>query len=131
MGAIQEPTTAMGPYRTEIRGESFYLTVYGPTETLGARRVDRHALSVPAAHAPHILAALEQVTAHKGWKDWNGTPRTGAVTVTREGDDLILRVDEPVYPQEWNDEDGADTSLSTEIAYWDVDDLREQVARYA
>ncbi|MBA0053466.1 hypothetical protein E0L36_22080 [Streptomyces sp. AJS327] len=127
MGAIQEPTTTMGPYRTEIRSESFYLTVSGPTATPGARRVDRQTLSVPAAHAPFILAALDQVTAHNGWKDWNGTRRTGAITVTRDGDELLLRVDEPVYAQEWNDEDRADTSVSTEIGYEDVGDLREQV----
>ncbi len=131
MGAIQEPTPAMGPYRTEIRGESFYLNVSGPTATLAARRDDRDTLRVPVDHVPHLLATFDQVTAHNGWRDWSGTPRTGAATVTPDGAELLLRTDQPVYVQDWDDEDGTDTSIQTEIAYEDVDDLRTQLTAYA
>ncbi|MFJ3100358.1 hypothetical protein [Streptomyces sp. NPDC086835] len=124
MGAQQEPTEAMGQYRTEIRGESFYLTVSGPTAEFAPERVDRHVLRIPVDHARHILAALDQVTAHKGWTDWTGTPRTDALTVGRVGDVLELHLPGAVYAQSWDDEDGRDTSISTEIAYADVAHLR-------
>lgn len=128
MGAQQEPTEAMGPYRTEIRGESFYLTVSGPTAEFFPERVDRHTLRVPPVHTGYLLAALDQVTAHRGWTDWSGTPREGGITVSRgDGNVLELVLPLPVYAQAWNDEDGRDTSLSTEIEYADVADLRAQI----
>ncbi|MEU0181454.1 hypothetical protein ABZ312_09720 [Streptomyces sp. NPDC006207] len=127
MGAIQEPTPAMGPYRTEVRRESFYLTAHGPTEGFAARRVDAHALRVPADHAPLILAALDQVTGHNAWQAWAGTSRTGRLVVTPDDGDLLLRTDQPVYDQAWDDEEGKHSSVSTEIEYADVDDLRQQL----
>ncbi|UQA95646.1 hypothetical protein [Streptomyces halobius] len=127
MGAIQQPTTAMGPYKTEIRRESFYLTVTGPTAELRAERVDRDTMRVPVADVPCILAALDQVTGHLAWREWTGAPRTGTVAVTRDGDSLLIRPGAPVYDQRWDDEQGDDTNVMTEVAYEDVDDLRAQL----
>jgi hypothetical protein len=131
MGAIQKPTAAMGSYGVELRRESFYLTAAGPAAELVAQRVDSHVLRVPVDHAPPILAALDQVTsAHRGWKDWTGTPRADAITVVRTGDWLDLHLPLPVYAQEFDDADCQDASVSTEIEYADVDHLRSLLAEH-
>ena len=131
MGAIQQPTAAMGPYGTEIRKESFYLTVSAPTVTFYAQLHGDQGVRVPVSHAKHLLAALDQVTGHRGWREWNGTPSTGNVAVTPDGDHLVIVFDASVHEQKWADEEGADSSISTEVAYWDVADLRAQLAPYA
>lgn len=131
MGAIQEPTADMPPWSVEIRRESFYLTAFGPAGELAPERVDDHALRFPVDHAPRLLSALDQVTGHQGWKEWTGTPRADAVTLVRDGDVLELRLPEPVYAQVWDDTDGHDTSVSTEIEYAHVEHLRAQLAAHA
>lgn len=127
MGAVQEPTPGMGPYRTEIRRESFRLTVAGPTAQLPARRTDRHTLCLPLAHAPHVLAALDQVTDHPAWQRWPGTPRTRGVVVTVDGDVLVMRTPHPVYADQLSDDAGNDTVIVTELDFADIDALRAQL----
>ncbi|MEU9576297.1 hypothetical protein [Streptomyces chilikensis] len=56
MGAIQEPTEAMGPYRVEIRGESFYLTRVDCAPDL---RKGHHEAAIPATDVPTLIAALD------------------------------------------------------------------------
>lgn len=62
MGAIQEPTRNMGPYKIEARSESFTLSRGGvvgdAVEHTGS--YDDGQLSVPATEIPQILAALTQ-----------------------------------------------------------------------
>jgi hypothetical protein len=36
-----------------------------------------------------------------------------------------------VYAQDWDDEDGKDSSISTEVGYEDIDDLRAQLTAHA
>lgn len=131
MGAIQQATPGMGPYGTEIRRESFYLTVSGPSAQLEAQAVDGRTLRVPVGHTRYLLASLQQVTEHLGWRDWDGVPRTGGIELTRDGDDLTLRLPQPVHVQRYDDATGADTSISTEIEYQDVSALREALAAFA
>lgn len=131
MGAIQQPTAAMGPYGVEIRCESFYLTSMEPTATTGAQRLGRHVLRIPIEHRPYVLAALDQVTQHTGWKDWegsDGTSRTDGVLVTVETGQLLLHTPLPVYEQSWTDQHGGDSSVSVEIEYRDLAALQQALA---
>ncbi|MFI6179798.1 hypothetical protein ACIA8R_29935 [Nonomuraea sp. NPDC051191] len=78
MGAIQQPTPAMGPYRVETRSQSFYLTA--PKDRLTNTATT---WSIPATDVPSVLAALDQVVGppHQGYSAWvtNGRPVTGVV----------------------------------------------------
>ncbi|MGP3914338.1 hypothetical protein [Nonomuraea sp. 10N515B] len=78
MGAIQEPTPEMGPYRVETRRESFYLTA--PRERLANTATT---WSIPAEDVPCVLAALDLVTgsSHNWYSSWVaiGRPVTGDV----------------------------------------------------
>ncbi|MFF4385598.1 hypothetical protein ACFY0G_02210 [Streptomyces sp. NPDC001552] len=133
MGAIQEPTPEMGPYRTEIRGESFWLTVKEPTATFDVQRLDDHTMRVPTAHVPYVMASLYQVFGHKAFRDWyeqhpaergEQWPEHPAVTVTRDGEHLLLALTGKVYPKSWDDEDGKDSAIGTEIPFRDMEILR-------
>ncbi|MFI6205925.1 hypothetical protein ACIBAI_05925 [Streptomyces sp. NPDC051041] len=135
MGAIQEPTSDMGPYRTEIRGESFYLARVGE----GASHLSRHEVRVPAAEIPALLAALKQATDHLGYRQWAASnpepPDASWVlppgekgeapypdwSVSRERSDIIIRGPWVAYPpEEWQER----PVVTGEIAYWDVEALR-------
>jgi hypothetical protein len=78
MGAIQEPTPEMGPYKVETRRESFYLT--GPRERLTNTAAT---WSIPVEDVSCVLAALDQVAGppHQGYAAWeaNGRPVTGDI----------------------------------------------------
>lgn len=133
MGAIQEPTPEMGPYRTEIRGESFWLTVKEPTATFDVQRLDDHTMRIPAAHVPYVMASIYQVCGHPAFAAWHDKqpawidqdPREPAVTVTRDGEHLLVALPGKVYPKSWDDEDGQDSAIGTEIPFWDLNDLRD------
>lgn len=129
MGAIQEPTPAMGPYRTEVRRESFYL--YGDTSSTqasdGPKRVDEHTLRVPAEHVANVLAALDQVRSHASWQMWRetGEHERQGITISRQGDHVLLRIPcDWVYEQQVSD----GVSVTAEIEYRDVTDLYGKLA---
>lgn len=132
MGAIQVPTPAMGPYRVEIRSESFYLThVDAPAQY----HLGRFEILVPASDAPKILAALDQVTSHQAWMQWQrpteGELRNTSWTLDPDGaglaptrwtvtpDQAALNISGPwvVYYEH--------QSLQAEIPYEAVSELRE------
>ncbi|GGZ73209.1 hypothetical protein ACFOOM_00960 [Streptomyces echinoruber] len=140
MGAIQEPTPAMGPYWVEIRGESFYLT-RGNAPAGVVTQPGRHEVVVPAGDAPHILAALDQVAAHPQWQRWprpaegeqpdtswtrapggQGPAADPHWTVTLDGDRLHLRGPWVVYHETHRH------LLGTELCYRDVPQLRDALA---
>ncbi len=62
MGAIQQPTPAMGPYGIEARSESFTMRRAGKTgDTVGhVGTYDNSEVYFPAGEIPQILAALAQ-----------------------------------------------------------------------
>ncbi len=64
MGAIQQPTPAMGPYSIEARSESFTMRRAGKTgDTVShVGTYDDGEVAFPAAEIPQILAALAQAT---------------------------------------------------------------------
>jgi hypothetical protein len=135
MGAIQESTPDMGPYRTEIRGESFYLSRVGE----GARHLSRYELRVPAQEIPAFLAALKQATDHLGYRRWEASspePQDASWvlppgeegeapypdwSVSREQSDIVIRGPWVLYPPEdWQEQ----PIVSGEIAYRNVEALR-------
>lgn len=128
MGAIQEPTRAMGPYATEIRRESFYLTcIAGATGAAGPNRINEQTLRIPASHAAFLLAALDQVRAHLGWQSWQmtGQAERQGITVTRDGDYLLLGIPCPeVYDQQLSN---GTVAVTAEIEYRDVSDLSHKL----
>lgn len=128
MGAIQEPTSYMGPYGVEVRRESFYLTVTGDHGEYDHIDGDPNTLRVPADHVPHVLASLDQVTGHLAWKHWTrtGKHRQGAV-IAEATDHLLLRFEDAVHlePREYDNKKYL--LASTEIRYDDVEDLRAQL----
>jgi hypothetical protein len=132
MGAIQEPTSDMGPYGVEVRRESFYLNATGDPGEYNHVDGEPDTLSLPADHVPYVLAALDQVTGHAAWKEWSktGTHRQGAVAA-HVGDHLVLRFQDTVY-LEPREHDGMKYLLaSTEVEYADVDHLRSLLAEHA
>lgn len=65
MGAVLEPTPAMGRYSTEARGESFYLAAHpGPRFQT---RPDGAAVAI--GDVPAVLAALDQIRDHLAGTD--------------------------------------------------------------
>ncbi|QPL14149.1 hypothetical protein QEH48_gp120 [Streptomyces phage TurkishDelight] len=137
MGACLEPTPDMGPYRVEMRGQSFYLTrIDAPPES----RVDRYEAALPAEDVPALLAALEQVTAHPRWPGWEseGRPAEPDTSWTLTPGDTG-----PAAPADWTATADAGTLrltgpwvlyyetgrglLSGEISYADVDGFRAAV----
>lgn len=139
MGAIQEPTPAMGPYRVEIRSESFYLNRSDASAGV-VTRPSRYEATVPVTDAPQILAALDQVTGHPQWKRWprpaegeqpdtswtfppdkQGPAADAHWTVTVDGDRLSIRGPWVVYHESHRN------LLGTELCYWDVSQLREAI----
>ncbi|MFD7738041.1 hypothetical protein [Kitasatospora sp. NPDC059800] len=135
MGAIQEPTREMGPYRVEIRSESFYLN---RTEAEGCTVPSRYEAVVPAADLPYLTAAFQQVRGHKAWhlKEWAGGDPTdtswtlppdgkgeapaASWEVSRDGDKLSIRGPWIVYEVERG-------VLFTELRYLDLTDLDEEL----
>lgn len=123
MGATLQRDAAMGPYRVEVRRESFYLH----RDSLDAVQVmGRYELCVPASEASAIQAALRQVVGHLAWQEWQdsdaapfdtswtlppggeGPAAEADWTVARRGDLLAIRGPWVVY------------SRSVEIAYQDT-----------
>ncbi|ONK13151.1 hypothetical protein [Streptomyces sp. MP131-18] len=137
MGAIQEPAPAMGPYRVELRKESFYLSRADAVPDLISAS-SRYELKVPSEDAPALLSALDQVTGHPSWGKWprpaqderpdttwalppgsDGPAPDPHWTVTPTGPALSIRGPWIVYYE-------TDRAfLSTEICYRDLEELRE------
>lgn len=137
MGAIQQPTPAMGPYHVEMRSESFYLTrADADPGTMSAP--GRYEAKVPAGDVPALLASLDQVTEHPWWEKWE-RPVDGAEpdtswalppgsegpladahwTVTSDGDAILIKGPWIVWYE-------PDRSIATtEICYRDLAELRE------
>ena len=132
MGACLEPTPSMGPYRVEMRGQSFYLNRRGADPST---RAGRYEAVLPTTDLPALLAALDQVTTHPHWPRWEAAGRPAAPdtswtlapgdtgpaapaewTVTPDGDHLRLTGPWIV----WHERD----FWGTEIGYADVDQLR-------
>ncbi|PPT14820.1 hypothetical protein CYQ11_19835 [Streptomyces cinnamoneus] len=122
----------MGPYRVEIRSESFYLT---RTAAEHCTAPSRHQAVVPASDLRHLAAAFRQVRGHKAWreKEWaDGDPSDTSWTlppggegeapaasweVSLDGEKLSIRGPWIVYAE-------PDRGLlSTEIAYLNLADL--------
>lgn len=137
MGAIQEPTPAMGPYHVEIRGESFYLNRADASADV-VTQVSRYEVTVPVADAPLLQAAFDQVTGHPQWQRWprpaqgeqpdttwtlppdkQGPPADTHWTVTVDGDRLRIRGPWVVYHEVHRN------LLGTELAYADMTELRK------
>jgi hypothetical protein len=126
----------MGPYSTEVRSRSFYLTrTDSPAGTVTLH--GRYEVTVPVTDAPAILAALDQVTGHPQWSRWqrptegdeadttwtlppdgDGPAADPEWAVTVYGGSLTIRGPWIVHHE-------ADRHLlDAEIAYWDVTPLR-------
>ncbi|MER7477404.1 hypothetical protein ABTX60_07075 [Streptomyces sp. NPDC126510] len=139
MGALQEPTAAMGPYRVEIRGESFYLNrIDAPAGVV--TQPGRYEVTVPVADAPQIPAALDQVTGHPQWQRWTrpaqgeqpdtswtlppdkqGPAADSHWTVTVDGDRLHIRGPWVVHHEVHRN------LLGTELGYRDMTELRKSI----
>jgi len=65
----------MGPYRVEMRGQSFYLT---RVDAQPATRVDQYQAALPAGDVPALRAALNQVTGNPHWTRWEDAGRPSA-----------------------------------------------------
>ncbi|GAA3144354.1 hypothetical protein GCM10010466_39340 [Planomonospora alba] len=84
MGACLEPIPQMGPFRTEIRGESFYLTA--PRSIL--RVASPTHWSVTAAAADQAVAALDQAMHQTAFVEYivgGGTFTSRPVAEPRDG----------------------------------------------
>ncbi|WP_414167249.1 hypothetical protein ACMATS_06455 [Streptoverticillium reticulum] len=132
MGAIQQPTKAMGPYRIEIRSESFYLT---RTDAKGCASPDRHTATVPASDAPALIASFAQVASHPAWKrrEWAGGDPTDTTwtlppdgqgeapshdwSVSRDGETLTIKGPWVVHAENER------ALLDSEIRYLDLPQL--------
>ncbi|MFE7480008.1 hypothetical protein [Streptomyces sp. NPDC057552] len=144
MGAIQEPTPEMGPYRVEMRSESFYLTrTEADAETTAART--RYEAKVPTADLPALLAALDQVLTHPWWPKWERPapgeePDTSWVrppgeegsaphpcwTAVADGEGVIITGPWTVHHELREDDDHL---LFSEICYRDVEDLKVELEK--
>ncbi|MEU9044117.1 hypothetical protein AB0D63_20920 [Kitasatospora sp. NPDC048343] len=134
MGAIQQPTRAMGPYAVEIRSESFYLT---RTEAEVCTAPNRHEAVVPASDLPYLAAAFRQVSSHKAWRlrewadgdpsdtswalplDGEGEAPAASWEVSRDGEKLSIRGPWIVFAELGRG------LLSTELCYLNLTDLDE------
>lgn len=120
MGAILEPTAAMGPYSTEARGESFYLGTH-PEDPRMRPRPDGVAL--PAGDVPAVLAALDQIRGHlANAPGLDPGPAGDAPRVYRDGDLVVLAGESGGWLHVYG-RDRARTS-TVEIAYGRVAELR-------
>ncbi|MEV5136261.1 MULTISPECIES: hypothetical protein [Streptomyces] len=137
MGAIQQPTPAMGPYIVEMRTESFYLTRTDADPACTAAPA-RYEAKVPAEDVPALLASFEQVMDHPWWEKWE-RPDEGAEpdtswalppsgdgplpdthwTVEAEGDAITIKGPWIV----WYEPDRS--IMTTELCYRDLAELRE------
>lgn len=68
MGAVLEPTAAIGGWRVEVRGESFYL--FGPMDGPVPIRAGGGTVNVPTEALPTFTAALDQVAEHPAYRRW-------------------------------------------------------------
>ncbi|MGX1514014.1 hypothetical protein [Streptomyces collinus] len=95
MGACLEPTAAMGPYRVEMRGQSFYLTRTGtPPEA----RAGRYEAVLPFLDFRELGAAADQITGHPDWARWEeaGRPAPADTSWTLPPDGTG-----PAAPDDW------------------------------
>lgn len=138
MGAILAATPAMGPWHVEVRRQSAYVT----TDDLATapRLADDGTLRMPAAQAPHLVAALDQIMERVEYKDgpdeWdvNGDDVIADFpTVRRDGDWIIFSGFCGAYrPNERDDiEVDADIRNYLEIEYYHVHQLRDMLAAAA
>lgn len=126
MGAVLEPTTAMGPYTTEARRESFYLGNHPEHPRLRPRP---DGVALPAADVPAVLASLDQVEAHlRLASPYEPTPQADdEIAVYRDDDHVVL----PAAPDGWLIVYGRDQEQTSviEICYSHLRALRTALAR--
>lgn len=117
MGAILQPTHAMGAWTVETRRESAY--VHG--DTLVRRG---HGFAIPLADRPQVLAAVDQIMASNAYAEWNATATTDnrrLWNASSHGDRLRLAGPGIFY----GGYDGPWSAGSVELRYEGLADLRQ------
>ncbi|MFJ9719923.1 hypothetical protein ACIRPQ_29025 [Streptomyces sp. NPDC101213] len=137
MGAIQERRPEWGPYRLEMRTQSFYLGSWHPGTTGDSvpECIDETTFTTPAAEAGELLAALDfaqkwananaasvYVNAEPGepWRLKESAPGTLCIS----GPFALLRIGAAGY------ERNPRTALTAEIRYADLRPLRDALRPY-
>ncbi|MFE6305052.1 hypothetical protein [Nocardiopsis sp. NPDC057823] len=128
MGAIQEPSPAMGGWGVECRSESAYLSDDIPEgDGPGRFTVRPDGVALPIKHLHHLLACVDLA-----WDWWirNGTGEIGdgwTTQVTRDGDTVVITGIRTAPSLAYAHEQGLTTVHMLEPTYAELPDLHRKL----